>query len=255
MNSLKSFVFALGACVGIPTYIMAVRPYAVERERQPVPYLSEPNAANPTAKPADPEGLKGLYYPQSYAGDNKRGELVYVREGCAQCHTQVIRDGSVGIDPWKRHSGREQEYKKDVPAMVRETTPWDYMHEDFAMIGVRRVGPDLANAAYRFDTDEKAAALYAHLYAPRAVEGMEWSICPAFHHLFEVVSMETPEGRGDAVKITGKHAAKYAPDSGFEIVPTQEARDLVEYIRGLKRDYDKPASISPPKLVTAEEKK
>lgn len=255
MNSLKSFVFALGACVGLPTYIMAVRPYALERERQPVRYDSEPNPANPAAPPADPEALKGLYYPQSFAGDNKRGEQVYVREGCAQCHTQVIRDGGLSLDPWKRHAGREQEYKKDVPAVVRETTAWDYMHEDFAMIGLRRVGPDLANAAYRFDTPEKTSALFAHLYAPRAVEGKEWSICPPFRHLFEVIAMETPEGRGDAVKFTGKHAAKFNADSGFEIVPTQEARDLVEYIRGLKRDYDKPASISPPKPVVTEAKK
>ena len=35
MNSLKSFVFVLGACVGLPTYVMVIRPYAKERERQP----------------------------------------------------------------------------------------------------------------------------------------------------------------------------------------------------------------------------
>ena len=254
MNSLKSFVLTLGACVGIPTYIMAVRPYAIERERQPVPYKAEVNPANPAAPPDDAETFKGLYYPPSYAGDNKRGELVYAREGCAQCHSQVVRGGHTAIDPWKRHAGREQEYKKDVPVTVRETSPWDYMHEDFAMVGVRRVGPDLANAAYRFDTPEKTAALYARLYAPRADASREWSNCPSFGHLFEVVQKETEAGRGDAVRITDKHAAKYLPDSGYEIVPGQDARDLVEYILGLKRDYDQPASITGKKPAVEEKK-
>jgi cytochrome c oxidase cbb3-type subunit II len=244
MNSLKSFVLALGACVGLPTYIMAVRPYAVERERQPVAYQSDVDPANPTAPPKDPEEFKGLSYPITYSGDNKRGELVYVREGCAQCHTQVVRPDYAGVDTWKKHAGREQEYKKDGPVAVRQTYAWDYMHEDFGMIGIRRLGPDLANAGYRFATPEKTAELFAHLYAPRATEQREWSICPSYAHLFEVVSKETATGRGDAVTITGMHAAKYQSESGFEIVPTEQARDLVEYIRGLKRDYHMPAAIT-----------
>jgi cytochrome c oxidase cbb3-type subunit II len=244
MNSLKSFVFAIGACVAVPAYFMALRPYAKERERQQVAYQSEPDAANPNLQPKDPEEYKGLYYPPSFSGDNKRGELVYIREGCAQCHTQVVRPDYAGIDQWKRNAGREQEYKKDEPVAVRQTHAWDYMHEDHAMIGIRRVGPDLANAAYRFDTPERKKALFAHLYAPRATEQREWSICPSFKHLFEVVKKESPEGRGDAVAITGKHAAKYQPEPGFEIIPTAAARDLVEYIRGLKRDYPLPAHIT-----------
>ena len=246
MSSLKSFVLALAACIGVPTWIMAVRPYAKERERQPVAYQSTPDPANPTAPPKDPEAFKGLYYPAAFAGDNKRGELVYIREGCAQCHTQVVRPDYAGNDQIKRFGGKEQEYKKDVPVPVRQTHMWDYMHEDFAMFGQRRVGPDLANAGYRYSDKDgkpdpaKVAKLYQHLYAPRSIEDREWSNSPSFKHLFARKVKETPEGRGDALKLPDN----LAPEEGYEIVPTSEAKALVGYILGLKRADDLPASIT-----------
>jgi len=248
MSSLKSFVLALAACIGIPTWIMAVRPYAKERERQPVAYQSTPDPANPTAPPKDPEAFKNLYYPASYAGDNKRGERVYVREGCAQCHTQVVRPDYAGNDQVKRFGGKEQEYKKDVPVPVRQTHMWDYMHEDFAMFGQRRVGPDLANAGYRFpDKDSKGvpdpkpiARLYQHLYDPRSLEDRAWSNCPSYKHLFVEKVKESVEGRGDALQLSGN----VAPKDGYEIVPTDEAKALVNYLLGLKRAEDLPSSIT-----------
>lgn len=253
MNSLKSFVLTLGACIAVPTYIMALRPYAKERERQPVAYESVPDPKNPSAPALDPEPLKGLYYPQSFPGDNKRGELVYIREGCAQCHTQVVRPDYAGNDQIKRHWGREQEYKKDVPVEVRQTHPWDYMHEDFAMFGQRRIGPDLANAGYRYVDKEgkpdakKVAELYQHLYAPRSLR--EWSNSPAFRHLFDVKTKETAEGRSDALKLP----AELMPDESSEIVPKDEARALVTYILGLKRADPVPSSKTG--IKPAEEKK
>ena len=244
MNSLKSFILAMGACVGVPTLIMAVIPYTAERNRQAVAYQSTPDPANPAAPPRDPEDLKGLYYPTNYSGDRKRGELVYIQEGCAQCHTQVVRPDYAGIDQFKKGAGREQEYAKDQPVAVRQTHPWDYMHEDFAMVGIRRVGPDLANAGYRYvDKDgrpdpAKINALYQHLYAPRSLR--EWSNSPSFKHLFETVKKESPEGRGDALVLP----SNIAPAEGMEIVPTDEAKALVEYLLGLKRDAPLPSAIT-----------
>jgi cytochrome c oxidase cbb3-type subunit 2 len=249
MNSLKSFVLVLGACIGVPTYIMAVRPYATERKRQQVPYQASPDPANPAATPPDAETLKGLSYPPAFAGDSRRGELVYVREGCAQCHTQVIRPDYAGNDRIKRYAGREQEYKKDVPTPVRQTHMWDYMHEDFAMFGIRRVGPDLANAGYRFPTVDKngapdpgpVARLYRHLYNPRSIPDREWSNCPSMKHLFVEKLKESPQGRADALQPSGSFAPAR---EGYEIVPTAEAKALVQYLLGLKRDHPIPASIS-----------
>jgi len=245
MSSLKSFVLALAACIGVPTYLMAVRPYAKERQRQQVAYEAVPDPANPTAPLKDPESLKGLYYPQSFAGDNQRGELVYAREGCAQCHTQVVRPDYAGNDRIKRYGGREQEYKKDVPVPVRQTHMWDYMHEDFAMFGLRRIGPDLANAGYRYSDKDgkpepaKVARLYQHLYAPRSLK--EWSNSPSFKHLFVEKVKESAEGRSDALQLPEDFMSK---KEGYEIIPTNEAKALVNYILGLKRDHHIPASIT-----------
>ena len=256
MNSLKSFVLVLGACIGVPTYFMVIRPYAKERERQPVAYQSEPDPANPSAPPKDPDTLKSLYYPQSFAGDNKRGELIYIREGCAQCHTQVIRPDYAGNDQIKRYGGREQEYKKDLPAPVRQTHPWDYMHEDFAMFGQRRIGPDLANAGYRYSDKEgrpdplKIARLYQYLYGPRSIQGHKWSNSPSYKHLFETKEKESAEGRGDALKLTPaddldpEEIEALLPKEGFEIIPTGEAKALAGYLLGLKRDQHIPSSIT-----------
>lgn len=257
MNSLKSFVLTLGACIGVPTYIMAVRPYAVERERQPVPYVAEPPANNPTAAPPDDPTLKGLYYPQAYPGDNKRGERIYAREGCAMCHTQVIRPDYAGNDQIKVYGGKEQTYAKGMAVIdVRQTHPWDYMHEDFAMFGQRRLGPDLANAGYRYSTAEggrdeaKINGFYQYLYAPRSRKDHGWSNSPGFKHLFEVKEKETPEGRADALKfvlsdeLSDKERADILPEEGYEVVPTEEARALAAYVLSLKRATPIPASIT-----------
>jgi len=261
MNSLKSFVLILGACIGVPTYIMAVRPYAKERERQPVPYEAEPPANNPAATPKDDPKYKGLFYPQSYPGDNKRGELIYIREGCAQCHTQVIRPDYAGNDRIKRFGGREQEYKKDGPVETRQTHPWDYLHEDYAMFGQRRVGPDLTNAGYRYsDKDGKAdaalvAGFYQYLYAPRSRvdrtgKNLAWSNSPSYKHLFDVKLKETEEGRADALQFkfssefTEAQQKAVLPPDGYEVVPSEDAKALAGYILGLKRDSELPASIT-----------
>ncbi len=253
MNSLKSFILTMGACVGVPTIVMTLVPYGTERGRSAVAYQSVPDPANPAAPPKDPEEMKGLYYPVNYSGDRKRGELVYIQEGCAQCHTQVVRPDYAGIDQFKKGSGREQEYAKDQPVAVRQTHPWDYMHEDFAMFGIRRIGPDLANAGYRYlDKDgrpdaAKVNALYQHFYAPRSLRG--WSTSPSFKHLFNVVKKEKPEGSSDALVIP----ANLPLEAGMEIVPTDEAKALVEYLLGLKRDAPLPAAIAgtPPQVPAA----
>jgi len=256
MNSLKSFVLTLGACIGVPTYFMALSPYATERERQPVAYQSEPPANNPAGEPADPAALKGLYYPQAYPGDNKRGERVFVREGCVQCHSQVIRPDYAGNDRIKRFGGKEQEYKKDGPVETRQTHPWDYLKEDFAMFGQRRIGPDLTNAGYRLSKadgqrdEAKVNAFYQYLYAPRSRQDRDWSNSPGFKHLFDVKLKETPEGRGDALKFALSHeftdaqTSSLLPQDGYEVVPTEDATALAGYILSLKRDSHLPATIT-----------
>ena len=247
MNSLKNFVLILGTCFVVPTYCMVAQPFAAERNRQTVPYvMEEPDSG----KPFDAPELKGLSYPTTFAGDQRRGEQIYAREGCAQCHTQVIRPDYAGIDQFKKTWGKDQEGTTIVP--TRQTYMWDYLHENFAMIGQRRIGPDLANAGYRFQGNtatlatpdlikaEKARALndfYLYLYAPQARRA--WSISPGFRHLFVT---RPKEGKGSELAL--KLPPDLAPAEGMEIVPSTEARELAKYILGLKRDQPVPVSIT-----------
>lgn len=239
MNSLKNFVVSAAACFAVPTFFMAVLPYTVERHREPVPYVMEEPG---TGKPFDDESLKGLYYPSSYPGDNRRGEAVYAREGCAQCHTQVIRPDYAGVDQFKVGWGADQE-GKGVP--TRQTVMWDYMHENFAQLGRRRIGPDLANAGYRFE--KNLNDLYLYLYAPRARK--PWSNSPGYRHLFVKRPVEGA-GSVDALKLP----PELAPEEGWEIVPTSEGKALAQYILGLKRDQPIPVSITGAKPKKEESK-
>lgn len=247
MNSLKHFVLILGACFIVPTYCMVAQPYAAERNRQTVPYEMA-NLEKPTGLAPDPEELKGLRYPMAFAGDRKRGEQIYGREGCAQCHTQVIRPDYAGIDQWKKTWGSDQSGVK----YARQTLMWDYMHEDFAMLGQRRIGPDLANAGYRFQGNPPEGAdaavvraeslkglndFYLYLYAPRARK--EWSNSPGYKHLFIT---RLKEGKGSEIAL--QLPPNLAPAEGMEIVPSSEARALAEYVLGLKRDQPVPSSIT-----------
>ncbi len=230
MNSLKNFVLILGTCFVVPTYCMVARPYAAERNRQTVRYVMEEPGSG---KPFDDGALKGLSYPSAFAGDRKRGELIYAREGCVQCHTQLIRPDYAGIDQFKKGWGQDQEGKAVVA--TRQTIMWDYLHEDFAMLGQRRVGPDLANAGYRFK--DKLNDFYLYLYAPRARKA--WSTSPGYRHLF-ITRPKEGKGSDNALILP----LNLAPEDGLEVVPSSEARALADYILGLKRDQPLPVSIT-----------
>ena len=106
----------------------------------------------------------------------------------------------------------------------------DYLGENYALLGIQRVGPDLANFGWR--APDKSA-LYQHLYSPRSVH--DWSTMPAYTGLFSVQKIQGPVSER-ALKLP----KKYAPPAGYEIVPTPEAERLVEYLLSLKKDYPIP---------------
>lgn len=224
MDSLRSFVYKLALCLGLPWLIMVVVPYARQQNLQPVPYADADVEAN-----AD---LRGGVFPMAISGDKKRGQEVYFSEGCAQCHTQVIRPTYAGWDQWKRGWGSNQD--PTGTSQTRQTTPWDYLHEDFAAIGQRRIGPDLANAAYR---SKSAAELHAKLFAPRSVA--HWSVMPSYRHLYQIKKIEGGV-RADAIPLP-KEAG--VPD-GYQVVPGDSAKALAEYLLALKRDLPLPVAIS-----------
>jgi cytochrome c oxidase cbb3-type subunit II len=233
MESLPKFVLGLAVCFGLPAFAMVLKPYANELKRQPIPYTASETHPDLGIE-VDTEfyerpDLRGVVYPAATAGSKLRGQAVYGRMGCAQCHTQIIRPSYLGVDQYKRGWGADQESKGLVE--TRESTAWDYLGEDFAMIGQRRIGPDLANAGYRF---KSAADVHTFLYSPRARHA--WSNHPTYPSLYDVVAVEqTP--RADSIKADG------IPD-GKQVVPTAEGKALAEYMLSLKRDLPLPISLS-----------
>ncbi len=236
MDSLPKFILALAACFGLPALTLVLKPYAAERARQPVPYTA--SETHPDLGPeTDTEfyerpDLRGVVYPAATAGAKKRGEEIYGRMGCAQCHTQIIRFSANGADQFKKGWGAEQKAKGMVE--TRESTPWDYLGEDFAMIGQRRIGPDLANAGYRFAS---ADDVHVFLFAPKAVH--HWTKHPKYPSLYDEVAVESVV-RVDALKLP----ASVGVPEGQQIVPNSDAKALAEYLLSLKRDLPLPISLS-----------
>ncbi|MEM7599931.1 MAG: cbb3-type cytochrome c oxidase subunit II [Verrucomicrobiota bacterium] len=144
------------------------------------------------------------------AGASDFGRIVYAAEGCAYCHTQVIRPTYLGADLWRPGwGGREED------GLARETRPGDYVNESIAPLGYQRIGQDLSNLGHRVTTAEE---MHRHLYDPTSFDPD--SQMPAYPHLY-----------------------KRDLDRG-EIHPTPRAEALVDYLLSLKKDQPLPAPPS-----------
>jgi cytochrome c oxidase cbb3-type subunit 2 len=217
MSSLSKFVFGLAAAFGLPWLVLVIIPTLKAQKLTTLSYDK------------DRDGIEGVY-PGS--GIYRQGQLVYLREGCVQCHTQMIRPPFPGIgDGWKKGWGSDQ--SAQPKHVVRSSTMRDYLGEPVAPLGVQRNGPDLANLGYRA---KDAATLHVQLYAPRAHEG--WSIMPAFRNLYKVQKIQG-SGTNDALDLP----KPFAPKKGYEVVPTDDARELVKYLLSLKKDAPIPGQV------------
>jgi cytochrome c oxidase cbb3-type subunit 2 len=225
MTSLRQFVILLFAAFFVPWLFLIAIPHAKLRAVEPVLIDAE-----------DP--AKGTYPPER-SNIYKDGEIVFARQGCANCHTQVIRPTYLGIDSYKRGWGRE----KENLVHTRETRPEDYLGDRYAFIGIQRNGPDLANFGYRV-TD--ASWIHTHLYNPR--QHNDWSSMPSYRHLYEKRKVQG-ERSDEALDLKGE----MAPDAGHEVVPTQDARALVDYLMTLKRDGEVPMTAKQKEAVAAAE--
>jgi cytochrome c oxidase cbb3-type subunit II len=218
MTNLRNFVLTLALLFGLPWLLLIV-----------VPALKAQKLA-PLAYDKDRDGVEGIY-PGN--GIYRQGQLVYSREGCVQCHTQMIRPAFSGMmDGWKKGWGSDM---SDIPREpTRSSTARDYIGEPVAPLGVQRNGPDLANLGYRV---KDKAELHLQLYAPRAKD--KWSIMPAFRHLYKTQLIQG-NGSPDALKLEGQQS----PAPGYEVVPTEDAVQLVEYLVSLKKDAPVPGQVS-----------
>ena len=156
----------------------------------------------------------GELYPAARAGLAKRGAEVYRAEGCVECHSQQVRDRSFGTDV-ERGWG------------VRFTVAQDYLGDYPVMLGIQRVGPDLANiGARKPDRDWQLR----HLYDPQAL--VKGSMMPPYRYLFEkrrITAGTQPSER--ALKLENV-------PPGYEIVPTESAEALAAYLLSLNSQVD-----------------
>jgi cbb3-type cytochrome oxidase cytochrome c subunit len=118
---------------------------------------------------------------------------------------------------------------------VRRSVAADYLYEYPVQVGNSRLGPDLANVGARLPD---ANWHLLHLYHPRTV--VPGSFMPAYQYLFETR------------KISGKPSpraltlpAAFAPKAGYEVVPKEQALQLVAYMQSLRVDqplFEAPAT-------------
>lgn len=114
------------------------------------------------------EGLK------PYTALQLEGRDIYIREGCVQCHSQMIR-------PFRAETERYGHY----------SVAGEHVYEHPFLWGSKRTGPDLARVGGRYSDDWHRA----HLYNPRNV--VPESKMPAYPWLVE----NTLDGRDTVAKI------------------------------------------------------
>lgn len=158
----------------------------------------------------------------------RRGQAVFIANGCVACHTQQVRN--IEMDKvWGSRPSIPADYFYSKERMnVWQQSP--------SILGSERTGPDLSNVGERMPS---ASWQYIHLYNPRAM--VPQSIMPAFTWLFKVKA-NADSARDVIVEVPGAFRKGVKGD----IVATQDARDLVAYLLSLKQtEIPKPEDFLP----------
>ena len=147
------------------------------------------------------------------------GRDIYIREGCYNCHSQMIR-------PFRAETERYGHYSVAGESVYDRPFQW----------GSKRTGPDLARVGGRYSDDWQ----YAHLYNPRDL--VPESNMPAYPWLFD--SKLTGENTADkmaalniAVGVTCPKCNLYTDEdmngAKAAVEGKTEADALVHYLQGL----------------------
>lgn len=231
--SLRHFILGLAACFGFAWLTVVVIPFFKMRNLAPIALTEEPDSA--------------AFYPKR-SGRVADGNRVYAENGCYQCHTQVIRPTYAGNDMFRSNwAGLAAD--PDRGDTRRETNAYDYFGEEFAHIGVNRIGPDLSNIGRRvsalYAPEDPEGWFYNHLYNPRLKPELAKSKCPSFRFLFDKKKI----GAGKTA-----HAIAIPDDDSHEMVPNSDARALVSYLLYLRKDQPVPESLNFARVPQAEKK-
>lgn len=154
----------------------------------------------------------GGYYPSPRTGDAQSGAAIYRSLGCVECHTQQVRPKGLGYDQ-ARGWGK------------RRTVAEDYLLDNPVQLGSFRLGPDLTNVGRRQPNE---VYHLQHLYNSRLT--VPESIMPRYPFLFTKRALAAGE------KPSNPRALPANTEPGFEVVPKDEAIELVAYLRSLSAD-------------------
>jgi len=125
----------------------------------------------------------------------------------------------------------------------RHSVAEDYLYDSPVQLGSLRIGQDLADVGARLPD---ANWQLIHLYAPQSM--VPGSAMPPFRYLFQVRKIG-PVPSPDALNLP----KEFAPPSGYEVVPTAQARELAAYLLSLRADvplrdapFTQPLAVSKP---------
>ena len=177
----------------------------------------------------------GEMYPAMRSGLARQGEQIYRANGCYYCHSQQVRPKGFGADVERAWGGRSGQV---------QSVDQDYLFDQPVMLGSQRVGPDLTNLGLR---QTNATLLLLHLYNPQLT--MPKSVMPPYRYLFEKRKIKFGELASAEALPLGTGVA-----TGYEVVPTEDARALVAYLTSLHSDailFEAPPFPTPSNKVSA----
>lgn len=147
---------------------------------------------------------------QPYTPLEIHGRDLYIREGCSNCHTQMVR-------PFRSETERYGEYSK----------AGEYVYDHPFLWGSKRTGPDL----HRMNGKYSNAWHYNHMLAPDAVS--TGSIMPPYPWLFE----QTIDKGLTAGKISALRKVGVPYPDGYEEIANQDLdKQALEITTNLKAD-------------------
>jgi cytochrome c oxidase cbb3-type subunit 2 len=158
------------------------------------------------------------------------GRKIYIREGCYNCHSQMIR-------PLRDEVERYGHYSLAAESMYDHPFQW----------GSKRTGPDLARVGGRYSDDWHVA----HMINPRAV--VPESVMPGYPFLartplnFESIADDLRANRTVGVPYSGEMIDAALADVRAQVNPDGDGVDemLARYPKAQVRDFDgNPAMIS-----------
>jgi cytochrome c oxidase cbb3-type subunit 2 len=189
----------------------------VDREGNRIPgvYIPPKEDSDPLVVGQVMEGE--TLYPNAYVGSAQRGMKVYGDLGCYYCHSQQVRREGFGSD-FERGWGNRQSVARD------------YIFQERVMLGTMRTGPDLTNVGTRYSELWQ----HQHLYMPQSIN--DWSIMPPFAFLYSVQPISERGPSPDAITPLDS----WEIPEGYEVVPSQRAKDLVAYMMALNQNYELP---------------